>query len=212
MVFVTAVFVAGGILAAALDLADADRWDATTLQAWTLLAQALVAVGLFLLGRWRRSVSFALLGVLIALIVVEEAFHVLNPVSAWLSDVANIENRWNTFRLSVLNGALIYGFVAVIGVALLLFSHWHGSPAERRVVRNIAVLLFVGGLFGGPVSTASYWTDDPRRIIFIEEVGENMVFAVMVGYVSALLVFARRRRSSATPVIRHRRVRGRERL
>ena len=81
----------------------------------------------------------------------------LNPVSAWLSDVANIENRWNTFRLSVLNGALIYGFVAVIGVALLLFSHWHGSPAERRVVRNIAVLLFVGGLFGGPVSTASYW-------------------------------------------------------
>ena len=156
-----------------------------------MLSQTLAAVGLFVLGRWRRSVSFAVLGVLISLVVIEEAFHVLNPVSEWLADVADIENRWNTVRLGVLNGALIYGFVAVVGVSLLLVSHWHGSPAERRVVRNIALLLLIGGIFGGPISTAAYWTEDVRRVVFVEEVGETLVFAAMVGYVAGLVVFTR---------------------
>lgn len=192
-IFVAAVSVAGGILTAGLDFADADRYDPTTLQGWTLLSQTLAAVGLFVLARWRHSVSFAVLGVLVSLIVIEEAFHVLNPVSDWLAGVADIENRWNTVRLSVLNGALVYGFVAVIGVALLLFSHWRGSPAERLVVRNIAILLLIGGIFGGPVSTAVYWTDDTRRVVFVEEVGETLVFAVMAGYIAGLVVSSRLR-------------------
>ncbi len=192
MTFVAAVFVVGGILTAGLDFAEADRYDPTTLQGWTLISQTLAAVGLFALARWRRSVSFAVLGFLISLIVVEEAFHVLNPVSDWLANVADIENRWNTVRLGVLNGALIYGFVAVIGVSLLLVSHWHGSPAERQVVRNVAILLLIGGIFGGPISTASYWTEETRRVVFIEEVGETVVFAAMVGYVAGLVVFTQR--------------------
>ena len=132
MTFVAALFVVGGVLAAGLDLADSDGWDPATLQSWTLVAQMLAAIGLFVLGRWRHSLSFTVLGVLIALIVVEEAFHVLNPVSEWLADVADIENRWNTVRLSVLNGVLIYSFVALIGVALLLVSHWRGRTRHAR--------------------------------------------------------------------------------
>lgn len=191
--FVTVVFIGGGLLTAGMDFSDADVYDPTTLQGWTLIAQALAAVGLFVLARWRRSVSFAVLGFLISLIVIEEAFHVLNPVSDWLAGVANIENRWNTVRLSVLNGALIYGFVAIIGVSLLVISHRRGSPAERRVVRNIAILLLVGGIFGGPISTTSYWTDETRRVMFIEEVGETLVFAVIAGYVAGLVVLSKRR-------------------
>jgi hypothetical protein len=208
MTFVAAFFVVGGILAAGLDLADSDGWDPATLQSWTLVSQTLAAVGLLLLGRWRKSLSFTVLGVLITLIVIEEAFHVLNPVSAWLADVADIENRWNTVRLSVLNGVLIYGFVAILGVALLLVSHWRGTPAERRVVRNIAILLVIGGIFGGPISTASYWVEDTRRVIFIEEVGESLVFAAMVGYVAALVVETRRRSVAATASPRRRPIRG----
>jgi hypothetical protein len=193
LTFVAAVFVGGGILTAGLDFTEANRQDPTTLQGWTLLSQTLAAVGLFVLARWRRSVSFAVLGLLITLIVIEEAFHVLNPVEEWLAAVAGIENRWNTVRLGVLNGALIYGFVALIGVSLLLVSHWHGSPAERRVVRNIAILLLIGGIFGGPISTSAYWTEDIRRVVFVEEVGETLVFAVMVGYIAGLLALLRRR-------------------
>jgi hypothetical protein len=202
MTFVTALFVIGGILAAALDVATGSEWDPAILQAWTLVSQILAAAGLFVLARWRHSVSFVALGVLITLIVIEEAFHVLNPVSAWLADMADIENRWNTVRLSVLNGVLIYGFVAVLGVALLLVSHWRGSPAERRVVRNIAIMLLIGGIFGGPISTASYWTDETRRVIFTEEIGETLVFAVMVGYVAALVFLTRRRLRTATGLLR----------
>ena len=198
-------------MAAALDLANADRWDPANLQAWTLVSQTLSAAGLFVLGRVRNSRSFMVLGFLIALVVVEEAFHVLNPVSAWLADLFDIENRWTTVRLSVLNGVLIYGFVAIIGVTLLLVSHWHGTPAERRVVRNIAILLFVGGLFGGPISTASYWTDETRRVLFVEEVGETLAFAVMVGYVAALVAQTRRGFGAVRARVRHRPTHGRGR-
>jgi hypothetical protein len=189
--FVTALFLVGGLLAAGLDLADADRWDPATLQTWTLLPQTLAAGGLFLLGRWRSSLSFTVMGVLIALIVIEEAFHVLNPVSAWLAEVAQIENSWTTVRLGLLNGVLIYGFVALLGVALLVVSHYQGSPAERRVVRHLALLLVVGGIFGGPISTISYF-GDIRVWMFVEECGEAIVFAVMVGYVAGLVALTRR--------------------
>jgi hypothetical protein len=195
MTFVTAVFLVGAILAAGLDLTDADRWDPATLQSWTLVPQVFVVVGLFILGRWRRSRSFAVLGVLIALIVIEEAFHVLNPVSAWLAAITGIEETWTDVRLGLLNGVLIYGFVAVVGGTLLIASHWRGSPAERRVVRNIALILLVGGIFGGPISTASNW-GDVRTWMFVEECGETAAFAVMAGYVAGLLVASRRRSSS----------------
>lgn len=211
MTFVTALFLVGGILAAALDVVTGSEWDPAILQAWTLVSQILAAAGLFVLGRLRRSVSFTVLGVLIALVVIEEAFHVLNPVSEWLAAMADIENRWNSVRLSVLNGVLIYGFVAILGVALLLVSHWRGSPAERRVVRNIAIMLIVGGIFGGPISTSSYWVEDTRRVIFIEEIGESLVFAVMVGYVAALLFMTRRRRGAVTALPRRRPARDRAR-
>mgnify|MGYP001825301006 CR=1 FL=1 len=211
MTYVAAIFVLGGVLAAALDLADSDRWDPANLQAWTLVSQTLSAAGLFMLGRLRKSRSFVVLSFLISLVVIEEAFHVLNPVSAWLADLFDIENKWNTVRLSVLNGALIYGFVALIGVTLLLVSHWHGTPAERRVVRNIAIMLFIGGIFGGPISTASYWTDETRRVLFVEEVGETLAFAVMVAYVAALVAQTGRSRGAARSRIRRRPTRGRGR-
>lgn len=211
MMYVAAVFVLGGVVAAMLDLAEPDRWDPAKLQAWTLVSQTLSAAGLFVLGKLLKSRSFIVLGFLISLVVIEEAFHVLNPVSAWLADLFDIENKWNTVRLSVINGALIYGFVAIIGVTFLLVSHWHGTPAERRVVRNIAILLFIGGIFGGPISTASYWTDETRRVLFVEEVGETLAFAVMVAYVAALVVQTWRRAGAARAEVRRQPTRGQAR-
>jgi fluoride ion exporter CrcB/FEX len=127
----------------------------------------------------------------IGLIVIEEAFHVLNPVSAWLAELVGIENSWSTVRLSLLNGLLIYGVVAAVGVTLLVISHWRGSLAERRVVRNLAVLLFVAGFFGGPVSTIATFDYDVR-LAFLEELGEALVFALVVGYVAGLVALSRR--------------------
>jgi hypothetical protein len=207
--FVTAVFLIGGVLTAGLDLADAGRWDPATLQSWTLVPQTLAMFGLLLLGRWRRSKSFAVLGILIGLIVIEEAFHVLNPVSAWLARIAQIENTWTTVRLGLLNGVLIYGLVAVLGVTLLVVSHWHGSPAERKVVRNLAIMLFVAGFFGGPIATISNF-GNTRSWLFVEECGEAVVFAVMVGYVAGLVAHARRSvTSSASSGLQLHRRRGR---
>lgn len=185
--FVAAVFAAAAALMAAVDLYSNPGWGSPVLQAWTLVPQMLVVIGLFVLGRTRGSTAFMVLAGLVGLIVIEEAFHVLNPVAAWLARIARWANQWSDVRLSVLNGVLIYGLVALVGLTLLAVSHWRGSATERPVVRNIALLLLAGGFFGGPVSTLSTM-GHRRRWIFIEEFGEAIVFALMAGYVAGLVI------------------------
>ena len=187
--FGAAAFTAAAVLVALVDRYSQGRWDSPLLQAWTLIPQALATAGLLHLAKVRNSKAFGILGGLIGLIVIEEAFHVLNPLAAWLARVARWANRWSDVRLSVLDGVLIYGFVALVGLGLLAFSHWHSSPDERPVIRNIALLLLAGGLFGGPISVLSTM-GHRRRWVFVEEVGEAIVFALMAGYVAGLVVAA----------------------
>lgn len=199
--FVAAVFATGAVLAVAVDLHSSPGWDSPVLQAWTLVPQTLAAVGLLVLARTRGSTAFMVLAGLISLVVIEEAFHVLNPVAAWLAEIARWANEWSEVRISVLNGVLIYGLVAMVGFALLAASHWSGSMTERPIVRNLAVLLLAGGFFGGPISTLSTM-GNRRRWIFVEEFGEALVFALIAGYVAGLLVALTRRttdRSSGEP-------------
>lgn len=204
--FVSVLSLIGAGLAAGIDLADPYRWDPLTLQTWTLGLQALVVLGLIVLARLWRSTSFLVLAVIIALVVLEEAFHVLNPVSEWLAKFVEIENSWSTVRLRVLNGVLIYGFVAVLGVSLLVVSLTLGSPGERHVVRNVAIMLFIAGAFAGPVSIVTYWLPQVRDWILVEESGETLVFVVMIGYIAGLLTLVRTQvRVSSSPRLFRRR-------
>lgn len=198
--FVSVVSLIGAGVAVGADLADPYRWDPLTLQAWTLVLQTLAVVGLIALAGLWRSMSFFVLAVIVALVVLEEALHVLNPVSEWLARLVEIENSWSTVRLRVLNGVLIYGFVAVLGVSLLVVSHKFGSAGERHVIRNMAVMLFIAGAFAGPVSIVTYWLPEVRDWILVEESGETLVFAVMLGYIAGLLTLVRTQsRASSSP-------------
>jgi hypothetical protein len=174
------------IVVACLDRYARTSWDSPLLQDWTLLPQGLSAIGLLYLAKARHSTAFAILGVLIGLVIIEDAFHILNPLADRLARVALWARRWTEIRLGVLNGALIYGFVAIVGLSLLAVSHWHGSPDERPVIRSFTALLLVGGFFGGPVSIVAA-LESPGRLTFVEELGEAMVFAVMAGYVAGLV-------------------------
>lgn len=189
--FVGVASLAGSVLAAAIDINSNLAADSPTLQGWVLISQVAAAAGLLRLGVLLRSTSFLVLGALIGLIAIEEAFHVLNPIASRLADLAQIANEWTSIRLSVLSGALIYGLVALAGLLMLVWSHRHGSQAERRVVRNLAWMLLAGGFFGGPISVLST-LGNGRRWLFIEEFGESVVFAVIVGYVAGLVVLRRR--------------------
>jgi hypothetical protein len=147
---------------------------------------------LILLGLKVRSRSFGILGLLILAIVIEESFHVLNPVAAHLAGIARWANGWTDLRLAVLNGALIYGGIAAVGLAIILASHRHGSVGERLVVRNLTGFLIAAGFFGGPISVLSE-LGNYRRWLFIEEFGEATVFAIIAGYVSGLVALMPRR-------------------
>jgi hypothetical protein len=171
--FAGVAFLAGTLVAAAVDLRSGIGWSSPTLQAWTLVPQVACAAGMTYIGYRRNSRAFYILGALIVLIVIEEAFHVLNPVSEWLGRNAT----W----------ALIYGLVAFIGLIGLALSHRFGSDVERPVVRNLAILLILGGFFGGPVSVVAARTNQ-LRWLFVEEFGEALVFAIIGGYVAGLSV------------------------
>jgi len=186
----TAAFLAGSALALGLDFVSAAGWDAPTLQAWTLVPQVLALAGLLFLGFRSASASFTVLAALLALVAIEEAFHVLNPIAAILSDGATAGSHWTGFWLSVLVFSLIYGLVALIGLAMIFLSHRRGSVAERPVVRNLALMLVVGGLFGGPIG-ALLSSGRIGRWPYVEELGEAVVFAVIAGYVAGLVAQSR---------------------
>ncbi|MEA2000278.1 MAG: hypothetical protein U9N84_00095 [Actinomycetota bacterium] len=194
---ITAVaFLAGSVLALMIDLVTAAGWDAPTLQAWTLVPQILAVSGLLFLGFRCASASFVVLAVLLALVVVEEAFHVLNPIAAKISDAATAGSNWTGFRLTVLIYALIYGLVALIGLVMIFISHQRGSVAERPVVRNLALMLAVGGLIGGPAG-AVLSSGRVGRWPYVEELGEAVVFAAIAGYVAGLVVRSRSPRDAS---------------
>jgi hypothetical protein len=190
---VAVVLVGVAVLLAIIDRLSAASWDSPLLQAWTLVPQLISFLGLLFIGRIRRSVAFGVLGVLVGLIFIEEAFHILNPLATWLGEIAFQASRWTDIRSDVLSGTLTYGFVALVGVAFLGLSHWQGSAGERRVVRNFALLLVAGGFFGGPISTLATM-EEPRLWMFVEELGEAIVYAVIAGYVGGLVHAASRTR------------------
>ena len=171
--FVALVFLAGTLVAAVLDLRAGIGWSSPILQTWALVPQVVSAAGLIYIGYRRNSGAFYILGALIVLIVIEEAFHVLNPVSEWLGRNAT----W----------ALVYGLVGFIGLRGFALSHRLGSEVERPAVRNLALLLILGGLFGGPVSVIASRTNQ-LRWLFVEEFGEALVFSIIGGYVAGLSV------------------------
>jgi hypothetical protein len=180
--FAAAAFLAAGLLAAAIDLLVVDAWDAPTTQAWTLVPQVVATWGLLHLGRRCGGVSFFLLAGVVALVTVEEAFHVLNTVQSWLASVVKAGSEATGLSPGVVDAALIYGLVAMLGLSIIWVSHLRGSVAERPVVRNLALLLIVGGVFGGPGNAFS---------VYVEEFGEAAAFAIIAAYVMGLVYHSR---------------------
>ena len=177
--------VATAVVAVAEHNSDAP-WGLPLLQGWTLVPQALSALLLAYLAVIRTSGAFWRVAILLSLVALEEAFHVLNvfvtltrqPVR-WVADAVQIND-------DVVGGILTYGLVAVVGVAILASALLNGSIAERRVVRNLAALLLVGG-FVAAVGSILAAVSDRSFVVYVEETGESVVFAVMAGYLIGLV-------------------------
>jgi hypothetical protein len=184
--FVAVAFVASAVLVAVIDHSTHAGWDAPLLQDWSLIPHGFTVLGLFYIARSRRSAAFGILGTLYGLIFVEEAFHVLNSLARWQFGAARWVSRRTPLSYDVANWTVLYASVAILGVALLLFAYFHAANGERRVVRNLALFLAVGGFFGGPISSFAA-LEDPATWTFIEELGEAMAYAITAGYVAGLV-------------------------
>jgi hypothetical protein len=197
---VAGAFVVAALVFILVDRMSAGGWDSPLLQAWTLVPQALAAAALLYIGKVRRSTAFWIMGILVGLIFIEEAFRVMNPVESSMRGLVSwVSERLGASR-ALVSGLFVYGFVAVVGLGLLALSLWHGSHGERKVVRNLALMLAIGGFFGGPVAVLST-LGDQRMWMFVEEVGEAIVFAVIAAYVAGLLyaVFTTHGNGAAAP-------------
>ena len=192
-VFVAASFLTGALLAIAIDVLAAESWDAAALQAWTLLPQIASGAGLFYMGRRDAHRSFIIMAALIALIVIEEAFHVLNPLTSFLEETAGSLPGWGDGRVTLLHNLAIYSLIAAVGAAFILLAFRSAQVEEKPVIRNLTLLLIAGGVFGGPLSIASVF-GGTRRWLYLEELGEAVVFAVIAGYVVGLMARSRSHR------------------
>ena len=193
-VFATATFLVGAFLAVVIDIVAANNWDAGTVQGWTLVPQLATAAGFYYLGKNEQSRSFTVMAVLVVVIIIEETFHVMNPLAVWLVDRARELSDWSGIRFGFLAVGLIYGVIAAIGFAMILLAYRQGTASERIVVRNMTLLLIVGGLFGGPIGAAGA-LGNQRRWLFIEEFGEAVVFALIAGYTAGLVRLSRSRQA-----------------
>jgi hypothetical protein len=199
-----ASFVAVSLVVVATVVGVIDRvtragWDSPLLQNWSLVTQAAATAGLLFVGLARRSRSLLVVTFLMGLIFVEEAFHVLT----WFNGIERRVGRRiatvTPLSADVAGWVVLYAGIAAVGLAFLAYAYWSAVVVERRVVRNFALLLAVGGLFGGVVSATAALVD-PARLTFVEELGESFAYAVIAGYVAGLVYVAATPRLGGDPM------------
>jgi len=200
--FVAASFVIFALVVAVIEHVRGPGWGWPLLQQWSLVPHSLAVGGLLYIGIVHRSRAFLTLGALLGLALVEEAFHPLNSAARVQVRAAVKLSRWTGIEWDAMSRIVLYGFVGVVTVAFLVLAYWQASRAARRVVRNVALLLVVAGLFGGPIYVLA-GTGDSLQWMFVEELGEAVAYALIAGYVAGLGCLAampRPRRKSRTPL------------
>lgn len=183
---VAVVLLAAAGWAAQIDLASVGDRDSAPLEALSDLYKLLSIAGLLWLGRKLRSRSLTLLGLLLlAMFVGGLLIH-----TDWFSDVLHsVTDRvagWLPVSSGSLQLAFIFVVLAVVAGWLVWLAYAGADPLEKPAVVTLIGLLFVVGIFVGPVNAISSLGIN-REWLFAEDFGQVVALALLTGYVAGLV-------------------------
>jgi hypothetical protein len=181
------VLLAAVLWAAGVDLASEVERNAAPLN-WLAILYKLIGLAALLYVGWRiQSRSMRLLALLLALLtlghlVIHSGLYgtVVHPVSNWLEGILPLSSGF-------IELAGMFLALAAIAGGLVWVAFRDASPFERPVVIRLILLLFVVGVFVGPVNAISVFGIN-REWLFAEDFGQAVALAVLAGYGVGLVV------------------------
>ncbi len=180
------VLLAGAWWAASVDLASEYERNAAPLDALSTLYKVLSVVGLALVGRTIGSRSMRLLALLLALmtvgsLLVDEEWFVsgIRSVADFMADVLPLSSGF------VELAGLFLALAAVAGT-LISMAFAAMRPEEKIATMTLIALLFVLGIFVGPVNAIASEGIN-REWLFAEDFGQVVAMAIVTAYVAGLL-------------------------
>lgn len=202
----TAELVAAGVVlvlwalafwAAGVDWASQHERSAAALDSLSIIYK-LVAVGsLTWLGRRLRSRSLWLLALLLALLTVGSLLVNADWFASWEHRLADSVERVVPAASRFLGLGGLFAVLAVIAGVLVWAAYRNAASDERPAVVRIILILFVVGIFLGPVNAISSLGIN-REWLFAEDFGQVMSLAVLAGYSVGLTVAIRGRSATST--------------
>lgn len=194
---VAAVLLLGAAWAASIDLASAYERNSAPLEWMAFGYKSAGALGLAVVARRLHSRSMNLLALMLAALVVGS----LLIDTGWFSSTVGAISIRLAERLPVSSGFLELGvlFLALgVVAAWLVYAAYRAATAgEKRAVLVVMGLLFLVGVFVGPVNAISALGIN-REWLFAEDFGQVVSLAVLVGYICGLV--AATGRSAESPV------------
>ncbi len=178
---------AAALWAAGVDYASEIGLNAGPLNALSILYKLISIVALVYVGYRIRSRSMWVLALLLSLltlghIVIDAGWwdDVANPITQRLESVLHVSSGF-------INLASLFLALAVIAGGLVLAAYRSASLEERPVVVRLIAILFVVGVFVGPVNAISVFGIN-REWLFAEDFGQVAALAVLTAYAAGLVV------------------------
>jgi len=186
-VAVGVVTLAVALWAGSIDLASDVGLNSTALNVLSIVYKLLSIAGLVYVGRQIRSQSMLLLALLLAMLTVGHFVidsglwdDLAHPFTTRLSRVLPVSSGF-------LNLSALFLALAVIAGGLVWAAFRFASPAERPAVVRLITMLFVVGVFVGPVNAISVFGIN-REWLFAEDFGQVASLAILTAYVAGLAV------------------------
>ncbi len=184
---VASVLLAGALWAAKVDLDSRFERNAVPLDILSAVYKVLIVVGLLVVARRLGSVSFKLLALLVAALAVGSVVVNADSFGDWLhsllvpiADVLPVSSGF-------LGLAIIFVVLAAVAAPLVYLAYSKAAANEKPAVLTVIAVLFVIGIFVGPVNAISSLGIN-REWLFAEDFGQVVNLAILAGYTTGLLV------------------------
>ena len=190
---VALMLLAGALWAAKVDLDSPHDRNAVPLDILSAVYKVLIVTGFVVVARRLGSISFKLLALLVAALAVGSVIVNADGFGDWLYPVMNPIADVLPVSSGFLGLAFIFLTLAGVAGSLVYFAYAKATAAEKPAVLTVIAMLFVIGVFVGPVNAISSLGIN-REWLFAEDFGQVVSLAILAGYTTGLVAATWERR------------------